>query len=147
MAMTYSSATQRARILPPRDARGLFVARPGATLRPARTSPLLSRDAAGRVRSLPSRDARGRFVAFSTTSAPSWYVFCADGYRIPGGDEVRATAIDARPAPESQPLPPARAVRRRRPAMQWDEIASWLLIATFVVVVGWHMLHLHLPNR
>lgn len=146
MAMTDSSATQRARILPPRDARGRFVARPGATLRPARTSPLRSRDASGRVRSLPSRDARGRFVAFSTMSAPSWYVFCADGYRIPG-DEVRATAIDARLARESQALPPARAMRRRRPAMQWDEIATWLLIATFVVVVGWQMLHLHRPNR
>ncbi|HEX3764858.1 MAG TPA: hypothetical protein VHW23_39450, partial [Kofleriaceae bacterium] len=96
-------------------------------------SPLRSRDASRRVRSLPSRGARGRFAAFSTTSAPSWYVFCADGYRIPGDDEVRATAIDARPDPE--PLPPARSMRHRRPAMQWDEIATWLLIATFVVVV------------
>ena len=31
--------------------------------------------------------------------------------------------------------------------MRWDEIATWLLITTFVVVVGWQMLHLHLPNR
>jgi hypothetical protein len=147
MAMFDSRATQRARILPPRDGRGRFVARPVATLKPARTSPLRSRDASGRVRSRPSRDARGRFVAFSTTPAPSWYVFCADGYRIPGDDEVRATAINARPVPESQPLPPARAMRRRCPAMQWDEIATWLLIATFVVVVGWHMIHLQLPNR
>ncbi|TMQ12956.1 MAG: hypothetical protein E6J91_19940 [Deltaproteobacteria bacterium] len=145
--MTDSSATQRARIVPPRDERGRFVARPGATPRPARVSPPRSRDASGRVRSLPSRDARGRFVAFSTTSAPSWYVFCADGYRIPGNDEVHAKAIDARLAPQSQPLPPARVMRRRRLAMQWDEIATWLLIATFVVVVGWHMLHLQLPNR
>ena len=147
MAMADRSAAQRARTLPPRDERGRFVARPGATPRPARVSPLRSRDAAGRVRSLPSRDARGRFVAFSTISAPSRYVFCADGYRIPGDDEVRATAIDARPDLESQPLPPARAMRRPRPAMQWDEIATWLLIATFVVVVGWHLVHLQLPNR
>ena len=74
-------------------------------------------------------------------------MFCADGYRIPGNDEVHAKAIDARLAPQSQPLPPARVMRRRRLAMQWDEIATWLLIATFVVVVGWHMLHLQLPNR
>jgi hypothetical protein len=147
MAMSDSSATQHARIFLPRDKHGRFVARPGATPRPARVSPLRSRDASGRARSLPLRDARGRFVAFSTTSAPSWYVFCADGYRIPGGDEARATAIDARPALESQPLPAARAMHRRRPAIQWDEIATWLLIATFVVVVGWHMLHLQLPNR
>jgi hypothetical protein len=39
--------------------------------------------ARGRARPLPSRDARGRFVAFPTTSAPSWYVLCADGYRVP----------------------------------------------------------------
>jgi len=31
--------------------------------------------------------------------------------------------------------------------MRWDEVATWLLIATFVVIVGWHMFHLHLPNR
>lgn len=74
-------------------------------------------------------------------------MFCADGYRIPGNDEVRAKAIDELPAPESQPLPPARVMRRRRPVMQWDEIATWLLMATFVVVVGWHLLHLQLPNR
>jgi hypothetical protein len=98
-----------------------------------------------RAHSLPSRDARGRFVAFPTTSAPSWYVFCVDGYRIPGNTEVIAVAVDARPAP--QPLPPARVVRSRRPAMQWDEIATWILIAVFVVVVGWHGLHLQLPHH
>ena len=74
-------------------------------------------------------------------------MFCADGYRIPGGDDVRATAVDVRPTPVSQPLPPARVMRHRRPAMQWDAIATWLLIATFVVMVGWHVLHLQLPNR
>jgi hypothetical protein len=31
--------------------------------------------------------------------------------------------------------------------MQWDEAATWLLIAIFVVVVGWHGLHLQLPHR
>jgi hypothetical protein len=74
-------------------------------------------------------------------------VFCADGYRIPGNTEVMAIAVDARPAPQPQPLPPARVVRRGRPAMQWDEIATWILIAIFVVVVGWHLLHLQLPHH
>jgi hypothetical protein len=49
-------------------------------------------------------------------------------------------AVDARPAPEPQPLPPARVVRRRRPAVQWNEIATWILMALFVVVVGWRAL-------
>jgi len=149
MAMTDTdgSAAQRARNLPPRDARGRFVARPRATPRPASVSPSATRDAAGRARSLPSRDGRGRFVAFPTTSAPSWYVFCADGYRIPGPADMM-TSVDPRPAPQPEPLlPPARVLRRRRPAMRWDEVATWLLIATFFVVVGWQMLHLHLPNR
>ncbi len=145
MFETDGRATRRARNLPPRDARGRFVARPGATPKTACVARAVSRDASGRVRSRPSRDARGRFVAFPTTSAPSWYVFCADDYRIPGNTEVMAMAVDARPAP--QPLPPARVVRRRRPAMQWDEIATWILIAIFVVVVGWHCLHLQLPHR
>jgi hypothetical protein len=56
-------------------------------------------------------------------------------------------AVNARPASQPQPLPPARVVRRRRPAMQWDEIATWILIAVFVVVVGWHLLHLQPPHH
>jgi hypothetical protein len=90
---------------------------------------------------------RGRFVAFATTSAPSWYVFCADAYRIPGNADVMPMLLTAPPVPAPQPLPPARVVRRRRPPMQWDEVATWLLIAIFVVVVGWHGLHLQLPHR
>jgi hypothetical protein len=39
---------------------------------------------AARVRPLPSRDGRGRFVVYPTSDAPSWYVFCCDGYRIKG---------------------------------------------------------------
>jgi transposase len=66
------------RTLPPRDAHGRFVARPGAAPRAPRVPRLLPCSASGRVRSLPSRDARGRFVAFPTTSVPSWYAFCAD---------------------------------------------------------------------
>ena len=133
--------------LPPRDARGRFVARPGAAPRAARNDRLPPRGGSGRVRSVPSRDARGRFVAFPTTSAPSWYVLCADGYRILGDADVLPMQHDARPAPQPQPLPPARVVRRRRPPMQWGEVATWLLMAIFVVVVGWHGLHLQFPHR
>jgi hypothetical protein len=110
-----------------------------------RTLPPL--DGQGRVRTLPSRDARGRFVAFPTTDAPSCYVFCADGYRIPGDAEVMALLIDARPEPQPKPLPPARVVHRRRPAMRWEEAATWLLFAVFAVVIGWHLLHLQVPHH
>jgi hypothetical protein len=147
MSEIESRAIQRARNLPPRDARGRFVARPGATPKAAHVAPAVPRDASDRTRSLPSRDARGRFVAFPMTSAPSWYVFCADSYRIPGDAEVMAMAIDARLAPQPQPLPPARIVRRHRPPMRWDEIATWILIAIFVGVVGWYGLHLQLPHH
>src|SRR6185295_14523891 len=135
MTETDSRATGRTPNLLPRDARGRFVARSGATLR-ARVAPSPPRDAPGRARSLPSRDARGRFVAFPTTSAPSWCVFCADGYRIPDSTDVNDIAVDARPAP--QPQPPARVAPRCRPRMQWGEIATWILIAIFVVAIGWH---------
>src|SRR5215468_6674512 len=100
MTETDSRATQRARNLPPRDARGRLVARPGATLRTARVAPVVPRDTSGHARTLPSRDSRGRFVAFPTTSAPSWYVFCADGYRIAGHNAVMPMQMDARPAPQ-----------------------------------------------
>jgi hypothetical protein len=96
---------------------------------------------------LPSRDARGRFVAFPTASAPSWYVFCADGYRISGDADVRTMTVDTRPASQPEPLLPACVVRCRRPSMQWDAVVSWLVIAIFVVVVGWHGLHLKLPHH
>jgi len=147
MIETDSKAARRTRNLPPQDARGRFVARSGATLQAARVAPAASRKTSERARSLPSRDARGRFVAFSTTPAPSWYVFCADCYRIPGAAEVTAMTVDARPAPQPEPLPPARIVRRRRPAMQWDQIATWLLMTTLVVVIGLRLVHLQLPHH
>jgi hypothetical protein len=142
-----ANVSARPRTLPARDARGRFVAVLGAASETPRARALSSRDDRRSARVLPSRDARGRFVSFPTTSAPSWYVFCSDGYRIPGHAEVMAMIVEARPAPEPQPLPPARAMRRHRPAMQWDEIATWMVMAIFVVVVGWRMLHLQLPHH
>jgi hypothetical protein len=52
-----------------------------------------------------------------------------------------AMAVDARPAPQ----PPERVVRHRRPAMQWEEIPTWTLIA--IVVVVWHLRHPQLPHH
>ena len=80
-----SCATQRARGLPPRDARGRFVARPGATPMPARVLPPRSRDAPGRARSLPSRDARGRFVDSDMTNdrtSNRWILACQVGNHL-----------------------------------------------------------------
>jgi hypothetical protein len=107
----------------------------------------MAADPIARIRILPPRDSRGRFVAFPTANAPSWYVFCTDCYRIPGAAEVMPMALDARPAPPPQQLPPARMVRRRRPLMRRDELLTWLLLALFVVVMGWYGLSLPVPQR
>src|SRR5690349_19869581 len=139
MPETNASPSARPRTLPPRDARGRFVARLGAAPAAPQVGAPLPHGYRGRVRALPSRDARGRFVAFPTTSAPSWYVLCADGYRIPGEVEVMRTVAIAPVVP--QPLPPARVVRRRRPVMRRDELVTWLLVLLFIVVVGWYGLH------
>src|SRR5439155_247167 len=100
---------------------------------PARLGSPLPRGDWGRVWALPSRDARGRFVAFPTTSAPSWYVFCANGYRILGEAEAMPMLVSAPPAPPPQPLPSARVVRWRRPAMRRDEVVNWLVMLVFLV--------------
>jgi len=97
MTETKASPSTTTRILPPRDTRGRFVARSGAAPKSPRVASQLSRMARGRARSLPSRDARGRFVAFPTTSAPSWYVLCADGYRARGGGEGPRAAFGSGP--------------------------------------------------
>jgi hypothetical protein len=137
----------RTRTLPPRDARGRFMARPGAALNATHARPGIPRDARGRSRSLPPRDARGRFIAFPTTDAPSWYVLSADGYRIPGEADVTPQRLDVPPAPEPHPLPVAKAMRRPRRSMDWAELATWILMALFIVVVGWHGFHLQRPHR
>jgi hypothetical protein len=123
------------------------VARAGAAIEAPRARSLPLRDDRGRVRVLPSRDARGRFVSFPTTNAPSWYVFCADGYRIPGEVEVMPMQVCARPAPPAQPFPPARVVRRRRPRMRRDEIVTWLGMLLFLVGMFWYGLCLPVPHR
>ena len=136
MAMMETAVAPSARTLslPPRDACGRFLARPS-------TAPK-----AQRVGVLPSRDARGRFVSFPTINAPSWYVFCADGYRIPGEAEVMPILIVERPVLQPQPLPPARVVRRRQPWRR-GETVTWLVMVVFLVAIGWYGLTLPLPHR
>lgn len=105
------------------------------------------RDDRRRVRVVPSRDARGRFVSFPTTSAPSWYVLCADGYRIPGEADVMAMQVNTPPAPPPQPLSPARVVRRRRLGMRRDEVVNWLVMLVFLVGMYWYAFSLPVPHR
>lgn len=142
-------ATATDRAFPLRDARGRFVARSGAAPKATRVAPLPRRRPSGRVRSLPSRDARGRFVSFATTNAPSWYVLCADAYRIPSEADVMPHRRDGQPVQPSppHPLPVAKVVPRRRRPIDWAEVATWMLMAAFIVVVGWHGLHLPRPHR
>jgi hypothetical protein len=147
MTETNATPSARTRTLPPRDARGRFVARLGAAPSAPRVGTPLPCSDRGRVRALPSRDARGRFVSFPTTSAPSWYVLCADGYRIPGEVEVMPMRVSAPPAPSPQPLPPARVVRRRRPAMRRDAVVNWLVMLAFLVGMYWYAFSLPVPHR
>jgi hypothetical protein len=137
--MVEMAATPNARThtLPPRDARGRFVARSGAAPKAPRVRSLSQRDDRRRMRVLPPRDARGRFVSFPTTNAPNWYVFCADSYRIPDEAEVLPMQVSAPHAP-----PPARLVRRSRPRMRRDEVVNWLVMLLFLVGMYWYALSL-----
>lgn len=144
---TIATPSARTCTLPPRDARGRFVARAGAAIEAPRVRSLPPRNDRGRVRVLPSRDARGRFVSFPTTNAPSWYVFCADGYRIPGEVKVISMQVYAPPSPPAQRFPSARVVRRQRPRMRRDEIMTWLGMLLFLVGMFWYGLSLPVPHR
>lgn len=97
-----------------------------------------------RARTMPSRDNRGRFVSFPTTDAPSWYVFCADGYRIPGEPPTDATAPTAR-----QPLPRAVARSRRIPRTRLTraDLLTYLVFVVGYIALLWYGLHLPRPNR
>lgn len=91
---------------------------------------------------MPSRDNRGRFVSFPVTEAPSWYVFCAAGYRIPGEPSPVVFAASA-PIPR-QPIPRAIARARRTPRtpLRRADLLIYLLMAIGYVAMLWYGLHL-----
>jgi hypothetical protein len=114
-----------------RDARGRSVA--GAT---GAAKPL-------RVRTLPSRDSRGRFVAYPTSDAPSWYVFCCDGYRIPEDPPAPPPPLIAPTAPRALP----RAIARSRRAwLTRPYLENAILFVLFVTAVILYLRHLPPPH-
>jgi len=93
-----------------------------------------------RVRKIPSRDGRGRFVAFATTNAPSWFVFCCDGYRIAGQPlEPVSTSVVPASAPVRQ--------RRLRFRIRRAELENVALMLLFCIVCVCYRLYLEVPNR
>jgi hypothetical protein len=100
-----------------------------------------------RMRTMPSRDNRGRFVSFPTTDAPSWYVCCADGYRVPGEPPADTNAPAAPTA--RQPLPRAIARLRRIPRARLTraDLLTYLVFVVGYIAVLWYGLHLPRPNR
>jgi len=94
-----------------------------------------------RAGTLPARDARGRFVAFPTTSAPAWYVFCCDGYRVPAEPTV---APPTTAPPEPQALPRA-IVRSRGPWLSRADLECVAL--TLIVLIASAIYWWHLPTQ
>lgn len=126
---------QRVRAIPgaptrgrrPRDARGRFVAVTAGAAKPRRE------------RALPSRDSRGRFVAYPTIDAPSWYVFCCDGYRIPGEPPAPSAPLITPVVPHALP----RAIARPRCA--WlvrsylENAILFVLLVIAMALYWWHL--------
>ena len=141
----YSQAIEPILTPTPRAAKRMRHARTGGDRSRARARATAE---AARVRTMPTRDSRGRFVSFPTIDAPSWYVFCADGYRIPGEPGPEAITPSAPAAP--QPLPRAVARSRRRTPRARLTRADLLTYLAFVVgyiAVLWYGLHLPRPYR
>jgi len=148
-----------------RDARGRFVAQPGATRRapatrvaaarpepsahaaPRGACPLRARSPhVPRARTLPTRDSRGRFVAFPTTEAPAWYVLCVGACRIASA-AIPEHLSACGPSPDSRPLPRATVPQSRRPWLTLPGIHSALLVLLVLFVSAWYGLHLATPAR
>lgn len=92
----------------------------------------------------PSRDSRGRFAAVPTSDAPSWYVFSAEGYRIPG-EPLPEVLVPSVAAPRA-PLPRAVAQPRRSRVTQVDRL-TWLVFAVGYIAMLWYGLQLPRPHR
>jgi hypothetical protein len=91
------------------------------------------------VRALPARDGRGRFVAYPTSQAPSWYVFSADCYRIPGEPAAPALPAVAAPVPNSLSR---RTTRTRRPWFTSSELQSAFLVLLVLIATAWYAVRL-----
>ena len=115
----------------PRDARGQFVAGAARAVKPRRAG------------ALPSRDGRGRFVAYPTSNAPSWYVFCCDGYRIP---EDRPTPSPPPIAPAAPHALPHAIARPRRAWLTRSYLENAILFILFVIAAAWYWWHLPPPR-
>jgi hypothetical protein len=92
-----------------------------------------------RIRKTPSRDSRGRFVAFATMTAPSWFVFCCDGYRILG--ETGETPVS------TSALVPAARRPKRRFLIRRVELENIAIMLVLFVVCFVYRLHLEVPAR
>lgn len=100
-----------------------------------------------RTRTMLSRDSRGRFVSFPTTDAPSWYVFCADGYRIPGEPPTNAIAPSVPTARQPLPRAVARSQRIPRTRLSRADLLTYLAFVVGYIAVLWYGLQLPRPNR
>lgn len=100
-----------------------------------------------RRRAMPSRDRLGRFVAFPTSNAPSWYVFCTDGYRIPGETVPGVTVHPERTVRQPLPRAVARSLRPRRPRLSRADLLTYLVFVIGVIAMLWQLLHLERPHH
>jgi hypothetical protein len=96
---------------------------------------------------MPSRDHRGRFASFPNTDAPTWYVFCAEAYRIPGEPPAYTIAPTAPAA--RQPLPRAVARSRRilRTRLTRADLITYLVLVVGYIALAWYGFHLPRPHR
>ena len=122
--------------------------------RPVRTSRQRSASSANptlctrapRTRKTPSRDSRGRFVAFPTINAPSWYVFCCDGYRIPADLPAESNA-PVMTATTNRPAPAKRKPRKRWLGITRGDVEMVGISLLVLIVSAWYRLHLVVPHR
>ena len=91
-----------------------------------------------RARATPARDSRGRFVAGARSAAPSWYVFSADAYRIPGEPPLQPSVPAA---PSATVVAPRRAASVHRRFIR-DGLYGTLLVLIFLVTSGCYAIHL-----
>lgn len=96
-----------------------------------------------RARALPARDSRGRFVAFPTSQAPSWYVLCIGGDRIPAPASPHAPVeVGAVSAVALHAIP-----RARLPLFPRGGLHSAFLVLLVIVVSAWYRIQLPVPSR